>query len=166
MSGHRSHRAQALLEFALALPIFLLVVYGLMEASRWIFTVAAVSTASREAARYASASGVNAAGNLNYQDCAAIRDTARGVAFLVSLADSDITIKYDHGPGAGGTAIPNCTQTSGAQTNVNPNTGDRVIVTVKTTYSPLLPLVPFGNNIPIVVNSSRTITGTIDLNKP
>ena len=174
MLGHRSHRAQALLEFALALPIFLLVVYGLMEASRWIFTIAAVSTASREAARYASASGINAAGNLNYQDCAAIRDAARSVGFLLNLSDTDIRIYFDDEspPRTPPLPIPPaspwveyCTPHGvPVDTSMRPNTGDRVAVIVSSSYEPILPLVPFSG-APISATSSRTITGTIDLNQ-
>ena len=83
-TGKGRLRAQAMLEFALALPIFLLVVYGIMEAGRAIFMYAGVTTAAKEAARYAAASGINADGNLHYQDCVAIRTAARNVGFVTT----------------------------------------------------------------------------------
>src|SRR5512133_1668834 len=90
MSSGRGHGAQALVEFALALPILLLVVYGLLEAGRYIFLIAAVANASREAARYASAAGVKSAGSpiLHYQDCTGIRNAAKTTGFLLNLQNS------------------------------------------------------------------------------
>ncbi len=158
-------RGQALVEFALALPILLLVVYGLLEAGRMIFMYAAVTTASREAARFASASGLDDAGNLSYQDCPAIRNAARKVGFLLNLADSDILVKYDHGPYGTGAAIPDCDSASGPQTDINPGPCDRVVVTVTAKFVPIVPIVPltFQN---ISITSARSFLGVVDLNDP
>ena len=41
-------------EFALALPILMLIIYGVIEAGRAVFMYAAVNNASREAARFGS----------------------------------------------------------------------------------------------------------------
>ncbi|MGE5251945.1 MAG: TadE family protein, partial [Bacteroidota bacterium] len=57
---HKS-KAQAMVEFALALPILLLVVYGLLESGRLLFIYASVVTAARQAARYGSATGLTPA---------------------------------------------------------------------------------------------------------
>ena len=168
MTGRRGSRAQAMVEFALALPIFLLVVYGLLEAGRAVFMYAAVTTASREAARYASASGINTAGNLNYQDCVAIRTAARNVGFLLNLPTnslSNITIKYTIATPTG-TITKYCTKTNvGAQTDIWPGNGDFVTVTVTRQFTPIVRLVPF-TTFTMQATSSRTLTGTIDMNPP
>ena len=47
-------RAQAIVEFAIVLPILLMLLVGIFEVGRLIFMYAAVTNASREAARYGS----------------------------------------------------------------------------------------------------------------
>ena len=49
-SVHRN--AQGMAEFALVMPVLLLVVYGLFEVGRLVFIYSNVITAAREAVRY------------------------------------------------------------------------------------------------------------------
>lgn len=51
--GRRRTRGQALVEFALIIPIFLLVVVGLFDMGRAVFAYNAVANAAREATRLA-----------------------------------------------------------------------------------------------------------------
>ena len=51
--SHRGKRGQALVEFALIVPIFVLVTVGIFDVGRAIFTYNAVSNATREALREA-----------------------------------------------------------------------------------------------------------------
>jgi Flp pilus assembly protein TadG len=51
-------RAQGMVEFALALPVILLLLFGIIEFARLLVTFSAVYTASREAVRYAVANRV------------------------------------------------------------------------------------------------------------
>ena len=163
--GRRDPVAQALVEFALALPIFLLVVYGLLEAGRLIYAYAAVTTASREAVRYASAWGVNTAGKPQYQDCAGIRNAAKNVGFLLNLADTDITIQYDIGTNT--TLHSYCAPGTSVDTSANLQSGYRVAVNVRYHFSPILPFfLPFTQHDIASGPSRRTILGVIDLNKP
>ena len=53
----RKSKAQALVEFAIVLPLLMLLLYGLLEAGRLLFLYSNVVTASRQAARYGSATG-------------------------------------------------------------------------------------------------------------
>ena len=71
-----SRRAQAMVEFAIALPVLMLVLVGIFEAARMVFTYAAVNNAAREASRYASAYGIGEGGVEKYKDCAFIVDWA------------------------------------------------------------------------------------------
>jgi hypothetical protein len=48
---HRSPRGQALVEFALALPIFLLIVFGAIDVGRYVYGHSTLSQAAREGAR-------------------------------------------------------------------------------------------------------------------
>jgi Flp pilus assembly protein TadG len=47
-------RGQSLVEFALALPIFLLVVFGLIDLGRAVFVANSLAEAARDGARYGS----------------------------------------------------------------------------------------------------------------
>ena len=63
MSDHNGkERAQGLVEFALVLPILLVLMMGLIEFGRLLFIYSAAATASREAVRYGSAAGENPGG--------------------------------------------------------------------------------------------------------
>jgi Flp pilus assembly protein TadG len=165
MKANRTNRAQAMVEFALALPIFLLIIYGIMEASRAIFVYSQVVTASREGARYASAWGTGTIA-YQYQDCTAIRNAARNVAVGLNLANSAIQVQYDDETPAQ-TTTPHTLVTYCAGTGIDAshplNTGDNITVTVTAPYSPILPLVPFSS-LNITASSSRTILGLIELN--
>lgn len=140
MPGQRRRRtiAQAMVEFALALPILLLVMYGLIEAGRLLFMYASVVSASRQAVRYGSVTGDNGSGTPYYRDCAGIRDSAKRLGFLQRFQDSDILISYDTGPGGASIGGNDCVVAAG-----HPVNGDRIRVQVSTEYSPIVPLVPF-----------------------
>ena len=160
-------RAQAMVEFALALPIFLLVVYGLLEVGRLIFMVAAVATASREGVRYASAWGVNAASTRQYQDCTGIRNAAKNTGFLLGLQNSSIRIGYDSGPST--TYKEYCNLDSYGQikdTTTSLGPCNRVVVTIKATYQPILPLFVPLTTKNMSSTTRRTVMGVIDLNNP
>jgi Flp pilus assembly protein TadG len=171
MSKRLHVRAQALLEFALALPILLLVVYGLLEAGRLIFTYAAVATASREAVRYASAAGKATSGSqlLTYESCDQIRARAKNTGFLLNLQDDQIRIYWDHpGPYNTEPLTQYCFPGNPSDTNVGTDgaglqAGDRVLVTVTTQYTLLLPLVPFTSRTISSGYTARTFMGMIDL---
>ena len=89
--------AQAIVEFAIALPILMALLVGILEVGRMIFIYSAVTNASREASRYASAIGRDDSGYYVYKYCEGIQAMADRSAFLISL--SSITITYDNGPG-------------------------------------------------------------------
>lgn len=52
-SGPRSH-GQALVEFALVFPIFMLVLFGIIDVGRYVYVSNSLNEASREGARYGS----------------------------------------------------------------------------------------------------------------
>jgi Flp pilus assembly protein TadG len=57
---HTRSRGQALVEFALVLPIFLLLVFGLFDLGRVVYVNNALSEAAREGARWGSVQGRSA----------------------------------------------------------------------------------------------------------
>jgi Flp pilus assembly protein TadG len=166
-SQSAARSAQAMVEFALALPIFLLLVYGLLEVGRVIFTISSVATASREAVRYASATGlISTTGSpiRSYQDCAGIRNTARRVGFLLNLQDNQIRIYYDR-PNATPTPVPitEYCQPGYTSSALALNPGDRVFVNVTTQWNLIVPIVPLSSRTISSGDTARTFMGVIDL---
>jgi Flp pilus assembly protein TadG len=171
----RGGKAQAMVEFALALPIFLLVVYGLLETGRLIFLYSTVITSSREGVRYASAAGWNDTTNQtpHYQDCAGIRAAAKNAGFLLNLQDNQILIYYDRPAAPGVTAVPltpYCTvppdNAKDASPPLDSGQGYRVLVNVSTPYSLAVPLVPFTQRTISSGLTARTYMGIINLIPP
>ncbi|HSL47329.1 MAG TPA: TadE family protein, partial [Anaerolineales bacterium] len=163
-------RAQAIVEFAIVLPILLMLLVGILEVGRMIFIYAAVTNASREAARYASAVGldVNPGDGVRYQKynyCQGIRDIARRSALLMDLPDDKIIIKYDHGSPLTADDFDECPVGMLADTSIQVNDGtnvDRVVVKVTARYEPLVRLIPIPAR-DIESSSARTILGIYDL---
>lgn len=56
----RRSRGQALVEFALAIPIFLVLLFGLVDIGRLVYVNNAISQAAREGARYGAVQGRSA----------------------------------------------------------------------------------------------------------
>jgi uncharacterized protein (UPF0333 family) len=152
------NKAQATLELALTLPIFLILVVGIFEVGRLIYYYSAVYSASHDAARYAAASGLNSSGIVYYRDCDGIRDRARSIGVGVGIVNNDITISYDNGPDSNGevTSIGTCPIANDLQL------GDRVVVTVSTTFESIIPLINLGD-VPITAASSRTVLTKLDI---
>ncbi len=111
----RKHRGQALVEFALAFTVFLLVLLGIVEFGRLLVAFSSVYAASREAARYGAA--VETA-----NDCADIEAAAVRVGAFGGVQASHVVISYPDNA-----ACTGCPCTSVGM-------GDRVEVTVATPF--------------------------------
>jgi len=140
LKNNRSRRAQAMVEFMLALPVLLVLLYGILEVSRLVFIFASAANASRQAARYGAGSGQPDGSFTYYQDCDGIRDAANNSAILTEF--DDIVITYDRGVTRDGEQIPipyvdpdedTCPIADGVIRN-----GDRIIVEIKVSYEPIL----------------------------
>src|SRR5215207_9104963 len=160
-------RGQAIVEFALVLMILMVMLVGILEVGRLMFMYAAVNNASREAARYASAIGLdtnpdNGVTAEKYRFCEMIKKMAQRSAFFTPLT---VNITYDNGPNT--SSFHTCTPDpmTGVDTGVFINSGtnlDRVYVTVSANYSPMLNLIPIGSRT-LTSASARTISGYLDL---
>jgi Flp pilus assembly protein TadG len=126
-------RGQGLVEFGLAIPILMMLILGSIEMGRLIYTYSAVVTASREGARYGYSLGDTDAGIPHYQDCDGIRDAAAAPTNIAGINKASIQIFYDMGPGTA--MVSYCPLAS-----VNP--GTRIVVRVRATYTPIVPLLP------------------------
>ena len=56
-SSHRRSRGQALVEFAFVAPIFLLMLFAIIDFGRYVYYVQILNNAAREGARYAIVNG-------------------------------------------------------------------------------------------------------------
>lgn len=170
----KKNKAQAMVEFAIVLPILLLLLYGILEAGRLLFIYSTIVTASRQAVRYGSATGEGTTSNIpRYQDCAGIRDAAQRVDYLNAFENNDIVIYYDTGPG--GSLQPYCggdpvSSLPPSDTSFAPPTNNyRLVVKIDGDYNPIVPrIVGFlrrsdATNNPIVAQSARTVLVSVSI---
>jgi hypothetical protein len=161
----KKNRGQAIVEFMLALPVLLMLLYGIIEVGRLIFIFSSVANASRQAARYGSASGEidNVA---FYQDCDGIRAVANQSAFIITF--DEINITYDRGIKPDGTPVPiegidpDPAVDSCPIKDYTVRNGDRIIVQVSSTYKPIITLLPL-EPLEIVSASARSFLISIPI---
>jgi Flp pilus assembly protein TadG len=145
-------RAQGMVEFALVLPILLLLMFGIIEFGRLLFMYVSVSSASREAARYGAAVGDIGSGTLRYQDCDGIVAAASRVGVLAGISAADVVIQYDDGTNIKANSCEEVQDVYGSPIYL----GDRIIVTVTRYFQPVVPLVNIPA-VPISATTARTI---------
>jgi hypothetical protein len=150
--NRRGKRGQGLVEFMLILPPLLLLILGIIEFGRLMVAYSSLSTATRDAARYAASVGEGATGVPHYQDCDGIRGT---VARLALFTDLTVVIEVDaDGPG-GAPPVEYC-QVGKSVDDISVSLGSLVVVRATTIYEPLLPIVQIPP-IPITSETKRTI---------
>ncbi len=142
-----------LLEFGIMLPVALMLLLGIAEGARFVAAKQAITTASREAARYGSTIG-ETGGIPHYADCAAIRTRATG-STPFELTDTDILITYDNGPTT--TQIGLCPTTGPLADPAVIQSGDRIVVTVSRPFTSSLPFIGSVFDMEISATDHRTI---------
>lgn len=156
MSGARglSTRGQALAEFAIALPLFLFLILGIVDFGRMILVHSAVVSASREGARFGAAAGEDGGAQI---DCNGIRQAVRGATgSLVTVTDNQIQISYVDGAGAATTAA--CAPHGSGPIAGEIDSLDRVVVRVTVPYQPIVPMVEaIVGPITVISEDRRTI---------
>jgi Flp pilus assembly protein TadG len=101
----KSERGQSLVEFALILPIFIVVLFGIMEFGRLWEITNLITSASREGARVAAISGtsqsqaINAAQNV--LSAANIDDAVVSVSGPNAASEVTVTVSLDYTPMTG-----------------------------------------------------------------
>ena len=138
MSAHRTlgghvdrQRGQALVEFALVLPIFVLLLFGLFDVGRLVYVDNAVAQAAREGARYGSVQNRSGtpAGRTDIQ--------AHTLGIMTAVPDATVTVDCERG----GTVVTTC------------HTNDVLVVTVSSPVGMVTPVI--GNLVGTV-----TVSGT------
>lgn len=149
----RWERGQALVEFALILPILLMIVMGIIDFGRMLYLYSQLSNGLREGARYGSLTGPDDT-NPQYTNCAGIRQSVKDT-LAIPLPDSElsITIAYDDGKTA---YAFNCN----GNTRPNPSLlsrGDRVLVSGTVKFAFLTPIISSFGPLDVKMTSARTI---------
>jgi len=153
ISSHPTkRRGQGIVEFALVLPVFLLLILGIMEFGRLLFIFASVTAASREGARYATATGDLTGSTFRYEDCTGIRGAATRIGGIVGVVDSDVTIEYTIYANDGSIlqVLYSCPPSEYI------DLADRISVTVVRDFESVVPLVNIPA-IPISATTTRTL---------
>lgn len=155
------YRAQAMVEFAIVLPVLLALLIGIMEIGRMVLMYAMVVNASRDAVRYASAVGKGDDGLIKYKDCAGIKKAANQSTYrFVTLSSISISYKDANGNSAGV-----CDQGAGEDPDIKVDSNYRVTVSVAANYSPMVKFLPIKTK-PFTAVSTRTILGIYELQNP
>ena len=134
-------RGQSLVEFAIVLPLLMLIVFGVLDLGRAFFALVTITNAAREGARF----GVT---NINLSDGMSISERDQ-----IEAATRDEIV-------AGGTGIdraevdviPSCPSLSG-----NCGSGVPLQVTVRYPYNSIINTVFFGVLFPGNINMERSI---------
>jgi hypothetical protein len=144
---------QGTVEFALVLPILLLLVLGIIAFGHLFFVYSSVVSASREAARYGSAVGLVESGSSleRFRACDKIRAEAVRMGTFAGIAPENIDIRYDQGPGSA--LLGTCP--IGAE-GPDVKLGDRITVDITIQYKSIVPFVPIPE-IPLQATTARTI---------
>lgn len=87
--SNRKTNGQSLAEFALVLPLVLLLVLGFLDLGRAIYYYSAISNAAREGARYASVHPLDLQSNTDDQDT--VKAIVQGYSVSVPLDANKIT---------------------------------------------------------------------------
>jgi hypothetical protein len=149
----KTEHGQALVEFALTIPILLMFVLGIIDLARILYVFSQTINASRQAVRYGIVNGLEA-DQLQYLDCEGIRKAAGEVPGLVDVSKSQISVFYENSKG---TKLKDCTS---GLTLWDVNDGDVLAVRVRNTVAPITPvLMMFTKGIALDYTSRRTIQG-------
>jgi len=95
----KSESGQALVEMALTLVLFVLLVFGILDAGRLIWSYSVVSNAAREAVRYAIVRGENS-GDDREATAGEIETIARQTAIGLTPLEVNVSWDPDNEPGS------------------------------------------------------------------
>jgi hypothetical protein len=130
-------KGQALFEFAITLVVYLLFAFAIIEFCYLLFNYVIVDTASREAARYAMASGDGTGVGSRYYDCDGIIAAGLRMGSFARMDASEFTISYDSGPETS-VKYPDCATLAAEGGTDNIVFGDRVVIEVNHNYQPIV----------------------------
>lgn len=92
-AAQRTSRGQAAVEFAMAVTVFLMLVFGTLDFGRAIYAYSFCSYAARDASRYAAVNGANSTQPATASDVTTFVDNE-----AVGLSQSDLTVNTTWNP--------------------------------------------------------------------
>jgi hypothetical protein len=151
-----AERGQALIEFALTVPIFLMLVFGIIDLARLVFAYTQVIDAARQGVRYGIVEGLEK-GNYQYLDCNGIIGAAQDTPGLVPGSDLNVTVTYLN---LQDNSVPIATCSSGGPGPSNSLLKDGAVLAVKVdgAITPITPILAmFDNSIGFDYTAKRAI---------
>jgi Flp pilus assembly protein TadG len=147
-----------LVEFAVVLPLVLLMLFGVVEFARIVYSFATVWNSAREGARYATTVGDTDGNKIpNYLDCDAIIQAAVNKAIGVGLSSADISVKYFD---TGGTEVADCALSPPAPAagGADIDAGFKIEVEASATFNAIVPILSsFLDGIDLGSRQTRTV---------
>ena len=156
-------RGQGMVEFALVLPVLILLLIGILEFGYFFFIYATANTAAREAVRYGAGSGIQAERGLPfYQDCEGIREVAFRIGKFAGIkTESDVKVFLDDGVNTTtGQPVNRVEVCKGSPYDAKLE--QRIAVKISAKYSPIIKLLRIPD-IVIQAESARTIVKRVQL---
>ena len=123
------------MEFALVVPILLLIVFGIIAYGVWFAQDLALGNSARQAARYGVVDG---------RTCADLITEARDSADTLAMDGDNVTVSVSVGTG-GGTSV--CSAPSAVQPCKDSALGDNVYVEMHFDHDALVPLIPVPDEV-------------------
>lgn len=130
--SHHKGRGQSIVEFALIGPLFILLIMGLIEGGRLIYTYNAVNHAAQEAARQGVLEGTGSV--------AEVKARAVAAADPLAIDAGDVTVEVN----------------SGTTSFSDRALGDRLAVTVGHDFTPVVAMV-FGSSAAIHLSGTSEL---------
>lgn len=161
----RTARGQSLVEFALALPVMLLIFMGVMDFGRVLLTYAQSSGAVRNALRHGVIIGYADTGSVqpNYTDC----DTMIAAAEKVFFADvNSVSVYFEKADGSTINCLPSSDASALTWQELDKliNNGDLLKVDVGSNVSTMTPFLP--DSLPVAISGQRTLVKSVILDLP
>ena len=128
----RLQRGQSLVEFALALPVIFILVFGVIDGGRLVYSLATLDYAVEEGGRVAGLPGT--------ASVAAVQSNVSNHAYFMNVPSGSVSVVVN----------------AGAKTYTNRTTGDRVVVSASYVYSPIVTSI-FGLGFSITLSARSDV---------
>lgn len=145
---HRSENGQSFAEFALVVPLFLVLLIFLINFAHFAFFFVSLRAGANSASRYAAVASQTVSGVAQFRDCESIRSVAMSQAPLTFVRREDISIRY---------VTPDGAELIGICPSGQVMAGHAVEVEMVAYYRPLVEVIRFPE-IPLRVVSRSVIT--------
>ena len=153
--GRARHHGQALVEFAMIIPIFIVLLFGIIDLARFVYSTNSLNEVSREAARAGSvALRPDACTGLSRSDC--VRIVARDRLVAVHVDTTDVSVVCQRKNAAGELPAATTTDNCGGSWLAN----DLMRVRITRSFGLLTPIVgQLVGNLQMEAEAMVTVNG-------